>query len=66
MAFEVGIGSVDDLDEQAGLQRLVERALERCHESVRQLVDEADRIGDQHARPAFGRKRAHRGVERRE
>ena len=42
------------MGEQARLERLVERALERRHQAVRQLVDEADGVGHQDARVRLG------------
>ena len=64
LARKPWIRGVHDVRQQAGLQGLVERALERCDQAVRQLVDETDRVGHQDAWMRFGRERAHRGVER--
>jgi hypothetical protein len=54
------------VQQQRRLERLVERRLERCDQPVRQVLDETDRVADQHPRRALGLQRAHRGVERRE
>ena len=43
---DVGVGGVDDLDQHVGPVDLLERRPERVDELVRQLVDEADRVGD--------------------
>ena len=43
---DVGVGRVDDLDEDVGAVDLLERRPERVDELVRQLVDEPDRVGD--------------------
>ena len=60
------VGGVDDVQQQRGLERLVERRAERGDQVVRQLLDEADRVRDQDARPGLRLQRAHGGVERRE
>ena len=48
----LGLGGVDDVDDQVGEHRLLERRLERLDELMRELADEADRVGDQVAPPA--------------
>ena len=45
LGHEVGIGGIDDLEQQIGAHHLLERGAEGVDEVVRQLVDEADRIG---------------------
>ena len=64
LALETGIAGVDDVQQQAGVQGLVQGRLERGHQPVRQVLDEADGVADQHARHALGVERAHGGVER--
>ena len=66
LALEARVGGVDDVRQQARLQRLVERALERRHQAVGQLVDEPDRVRDQDARVRLRVQRAHGRVEGRE
>ena len=44
----------------------LERALERLDETVRQVADETDRVGDQHWLATWQRQSSSRGVERRE
>ena len=39
------------MQDQVGVQRLLERGRERLHQLVRQLADEADRVGEQVAAP---------------
>ena len=51
-AREGRIGRVDDVEQQRRLERLVERRAERRDQVVRQLLDEADRVGDEDARLA--------------
>ena len=41
-------GAVDDMDQHVGLLQLLQRRPERGHELGRQLLDEADRVGEQH------------------
>ena len=48
LAEEVRIGGVDHLEQQVGPQDLFERRAEGVDQVVRQLVDEPDRIGDDH------------------
>ena len=42
-----GLGGVDDVHDQVGQRRLLERRLERLDQLVGQLLDEADRVGQQ-------------------
>jgi hypothetical protein len=49
-----GIRRVDHVHEQVALARLVERGAEARHEVVRQVLDEADRVRDEHAQCAGG------------
>ena len=46
MLLEVGVGGVDDLDQDVGPVDLLERRPERVDQLVRQLVDEPDGVGD--------------------
>ena len=39
------VGGVDDVDEQVCVLQLLERRLKRLHQIMRQLCDEADRVG---------------------
>src|SRR6266700_4953010 len=66
LPLEPGIARIDHVEEQRRLERFVERRLERRDQPVRQVLDEADRIADQHARDGLGVEGAHRSVERRE
>ena len=66
LRFVRRIGRVDDEQQQRRFERLVERGSERRDEIVRQLLDEPDRVGDEHARLRLRLQRAHRRVERRE
>jgi hypothetical protein len=66
LALEAGIRRVDDVRQERRLERLGERALERGDEPVRQLLDEADCVGHEDARPRLGHERAHGRLERRE
>ena len=56
-------GGVRHVQDQVGLERLLERGGERLHELVRQLADEADRVGQQVA-AAGDLERARGRVER--
>jgi hypothetical protein len=60
------IRGVDHVEQQVAVARLVERRAEAGHEVVRELLDEADRVGDEDARDGLRMERAHGGVERRE
>jgi hypothetical protein len=42
------------VQQQRRVERLVERRLERGDQAVRQVLDEADGVADQHARHALG------------
>ena len=44
--FEVGVGRVNDLDQDVGPVDLLERRAEGIDELVRELVDEADGVGE--------------------
>jgi len=66
LALKAGIAGIDDVEQQRGIKRFVERGLERRDEAVRQVLDETDRVADQHARHAFRVEGTHGGVERRE
>src|SRR5262249_41496170 len=60
------VGRVDDVRQQRRLERLGERALERRDEPVRQLLDEADRVGEEDARAGLRDERPYGRLERRE
>ena len=60
------IGGVDDVEQQVGVGGLVERRAERRDEIVRQLLDEADGVGDEDRRLGRRHEPADRRVERRE
>src|SRR6202034_78214 len=51
LRFVGRIGRIDDEKQERRLERLGQRGSERGDEIVRQLLDETDRVGDQHARP---------------
>ena len=55
---------VDDVQQQVGLAHLVERGLERLDEPVRQLVDEADGVGERDLAALGQLEAARRRVER--
>jgi hypothetical protein len=61
---EGGVGGVGQVHEEVGVARLVEGRAEARDEVVRQLLDEAHRVGDQDARDALRLERAHGRVER--
>src|SRR5207237_882926 len=66
LTLEPRIAGVHDVDEQRSLERLVERRLERCDEPVRQVLDEADRVADEHAWNGLRMQSAHGSIQRRE
>ena len=55
------------MQQQVGVARLLERGAERRDEMVRQLADEADRVGEQHVRVLaevdLARERVERGEQ---
>src|SRR5689334_5453041 len=57
---------VDHMQEEIGVARLIERRAKRRHEVVRQLANEADRIGEQHPAMLAQIDVARERVERRE
>ena len=59
-------GTIDDMDQQVGVADHVERGLERRHQLMGQLLDEADRVGRIHRFSSRQRQAAGRGVESRE
>ena len=62
----IGVGGVDDVQDEVGVLHLLQRRAERLHQLVRQVADEADRV-DQRVGPAVGRLRPADGrVQRRE
>lgn len=48
MLLPLGVGRVDDMQQNVRVLELLERRLERLHQMVRQLRDKPDRIGKQH------------------
>ena len=54
LALGLGAGGVDDVQEQVGLAGFLERGLERRDQGVRQVADEADRVGEQRVTAAAG------------
>ena len=66
LALGLGAGGIDDVQEQVGLAGLLERGLERRDQGVRQVADEADRVGEQGLAAAAEPPAAGAGVERRE
>ncbi len=62
--LEVGIGRVDDLDEDVGPVDLLERRPERVDELVRELVDEAHGVGHDRGLPVAELDLAAGGIER--
>ena len=66
LALRVGVGPVDDVQQQVGGGDLLQRRAERLDQLVRQVPDEADGVGER-VLPAVGRLRApDRRVEGRE
>jgi N-succinyldiaminopimelate aminotransferase len=59
----IGCRRIDDVQDQIGDERLLERRRESFHELRRQPADEADRVGDQVV-AAFVDERASRRIER--
>ena len=47
-----GLGAVDHVQQQVGVGRLLQRGLEGLDQLVRQVADEADRVGQRHRRAA--------------
>ena len=60
----LGAGGVDDVQQQVGLAGLLERRLERGDQGVRQVADEADRVGEQGLPAPLEPPLAGAGVER--
>ncbi len=60
------VSGVDDVQEQVGVLRLLERRAERGEEILRQVADEADRVGDDDLALAREAEAPRAGVERRE
>ncbi len=63
-AFALGMRGVDHVHDQIGFGRLFERGAEGRHQRVRQPVDEADRVGDQHLALVGQAHAAHQRIER--
>ena len=63
---QVRIRGIDDLDQDIGPVDLLERRPERVDELVRELVDEAHRVGDDRGLAVAELHLARRGIERRE
>ncbi len=64
LALGIGRRAVDDVNQVVAASGDLERALERLDQSVRQVADEADRVGDQHRLAAGQRQSAGRRIER--
>jgi hypothetical protein len=60
------VSGVDDVQEEIGLDRLLERRAERGDEMVRQLADESDRVRQQRPQAISNVDLACEGVECRE
>ena len=60
------VARIHDVQQQRRLARLGERRLEGGDQLVRQLADEADRVGDHHRRAAGQPDAPHGRIERRE
>ena len=60
----IGIGGVDDVQQQIGLHDFLERGAERGDQAVRQAIDEADRVRQQDLRPAGQPHLAQQRIER--
>ena len=63
LRFVSRVGCVDDEQQQRRFERLGKRGSERRDEIVRQLLDEPDRVRDEHARLRLRLQRAHRRVK---
>ena len=57
---------VDDVQQQVGVDNILERRTERFHQLVRESLHEADRVGDEHRLAAGEPQPARRRIERRE
>jgi hypothetical protein len=58
-------GRIDHVQQQVGLRRLLQRGLEGLDQLVRQVADEAHRVGQRHAAPCVGQpERTRGGVQR--
>ena len=66
LQFVRRIGRIDDEQQQRRFERLGKRGPERRDEIVRQLLDEPDRVRDEHARLRLRLQCAHCRVKRRE
>ena len=66
LAFGFGARGVHDVQQQVGLPGFLEGCLERRHQGVRQVADEADRVGEQGLAAPLEPPLAGAGVERRE
>ena len=64
LLFAVGGGGVADMKQQLGLRDLFERGAEAGDERVRQVADEADRVGQENAAAAGQLDGAQFGIER--
>ena len=64
MPLAVGIGRVDDVQQQIGLHHFLERGAERRDQAVRQAIDEADRVRQQDLRPVGQPHLAQQRIER--
>ncbi len=65
LLLAVGGGGVADVEQHLGLLDFFERGSEAGHESVGQIADKSDGIGEQHPAPAGQFDGAQFGVERR-
>jgi hypothetical protein len=59
-----GSAAIGDVQQHVGLDGLDQRAVERRHQVVRQLADEAHRVGEQHHLAVRAHELARGGVER--
>ncbi len=60
------MAEIDEVDEQVGEAHFLERGLEGLDDGVRQLADEADRVGEEHLLLVRQHELARRGIECRE
>ena len=66
LAFRLGRRGVDDVDEEVGVDHLLQRGPERLDQLVGQLADEPDGVGEEHRLAAGQGEAADGGVEGRE
>ena len=64
LLLPVGIGHVDDVEQEVGVFQLLQRGLERLHQLVGQLADKAHRVAEHHVQRVADGEQAAGGVQR--